>query len=97
MSDFDLFNYPTVAGFKAHGTSEEAARSIDAKKLQRLVLTELSKAPMTADEIADRLNIDKLSIRPRCSELKALGKIADSGMRRPNASGRSAAVFRLAA
>lgn len=99
MTEPDLFSfgYPTSPGYRATDTSFAAAESVDAKTLQRLVLNELSKAPATADEIADRLRIDKLSVRPRCSELKALGKIADTGVRRQNASGRSAAVFQLAA
>lgn len=97
MSNFDLFTYPAAAGFKGAETSFEAARSIDAKTLQRLVLAQLYVRPMTADEIADRLGIDKLSIRPRCSELKAQGKLTDSGIRRENASGKRAIVYRLVA
>lgn len=98
----DLFTYgydiyPTVAGFKVAGTSQEAAASVDAKTLQRLVLTELRKGPGTPDEIAERLRIDKLSIRPRCSELKAQGRVVDTGDRRRNANGKSAAVLKLAA
>lgn len=96
-ADFDLFTYtyPLAAGFKRIGTSSDAARSIDAKTLRARVLTELGKAPGTADEIALRLRIDKLSIRPRCSELAALGKVEDSGVRRKNASGKYAVVWQL--
>lgn len=97
MTDFDLFNYPTVAGFKRAGTSSEAARTIDAKTLRGKVVQELAKSPGTADEIADRLRVDKLSIRPRCSELAALGKVEDSGLRRANTSGKKAVVWQLRA
>lgn len=99
---YDLFNYPhpqypVTAGFKRYGTSSDAAYSIDAKTLRARVLTELSKAPGTADEIARRLHTDKLSIRPRCSELAALGKIEDSGIRHLNASNKRAIVWQLRA
>lgn len=97
MSDFDLFTYPVVAGFRREGTSSEAARSIDAKTLRTRVMAELTKAPGTADEVAVRLRIDKLSIRPRCSELAAMGEIEDSGIRHENASGRRAVVWRVRA
>lgn len=93
----DLFSYPITAGFKAPGTSQAAAQSVDAKTLRGKVLEELSRAPGTADEIARRLHIDKLSIRPRCSELAALGKIEDSGIRHLNASSKRAIVWQLRA
>lgn len=96
----DLFSlgYPHAPAFRAGSdTSFAAAESVDAKTLQRLVLTELRKGPGTPDEIAERLRIDKLSIRPRCSELKALGRVVDTGDRRRNANGKSAAVLKLAA
>lgn len=49
---------------------------------------------MTTDECADRLGIDKLSIRPRFSELAALSKIADTGERHVNpSSGKRAIVW----
>ena len=94
---FDLFTYPQTAGYKRIGTSSDAAHSIDARTLRGKVLEELSRAPGTADELALRLHIDKLSIRPRCSELAALGKVEDSGVRRLNASGKKAVVWRLRA
>jgi predicted HTH transcriptional regulator len=49
--------------------------------------------PMTADQCANLLRIDKLSIRPRFSELAAQGKIIDTGERRPNQSGKRAIVW----
>lgn len=99
MTEPDLFayGYPVSPGYRPTDTSMAAAQSIDSKTLQRLVVAELSKAPGTADEIAGRLGRNILSIRPRLTELKLEGKVVDTGMRRPNASGRSAAVFKLAA
>jgi hypothetical protein len=93
----DLFTYPISAGYKREGTSSDSARTVDAKTLRAKVLTELAKAPGTADEIAFRLRIDKLSIRPRCSELAALGQIEDSGVRHLNASSKRAIVWRIVA
>jgi hypothetical protein len=97
----DLFThaerYPQVAGYKAEGTSREAAESIDAKGLRAIVLREITRCPGTPDEIAARLGLSVLSTRPRCSELAALNLIEDSGERRFNASGRRATVFRARA
>jgi predicted ArsR family transcriptional regulator len=94
----DLFTYPVAAGFKGPAeTGRQAAQSIDAGTLRARVLAELSNGPGTADEIAFRLRVDKLSIRPRCSELAAMGKIEDSGVRRENSSGRRAVVWQIAA
>jgi hypothetical protein len=52
-------------------------------------------AGATADEIAAALNYSILTIRPRVSELNKQGRIVDSGLRRPNASGRNAIVWRI--
>ena len=102
MSDLFTFaeqHYPIVPGFKARETAQAAAESIrpKAKRLQGLCLDALSiHGPMTADECADRLQIDKLSIRPRFSELAAMWKVTDSGQRRENSSGKRAIVWRIA-
>lgn len=50
---------------------------------------------LTADECALALREDKLSIRPRVSELVRDGFLKDSGIRRKNKSGKTAAVFVL--
>ncbi len=90
-----IVHYPHVTGFKREGTSSEAAPdSKRANALRDRVLAALRVyVPMTADEIASALGEDRLSIRPRCSELIALGKIKETGQRRPNASGKMAAVL----
>jgi len=51
--------------------------------------------PATADEIANALGISILTIRPRVSELRRMDKICDAGMRRKNASGKSAIVWKI--
>jgi predicted transcriptional regulator len=48
---------------------------------------------LTADELAARLNMDRYSIQPRTSELKHKGLIIDSGLRRPNETGKLAIVW----
>jgi predicted ArsR family transcriptional regulator len=88
--------YPVEAGFKRTDTSREAAERIDAKTLRAKVLATINlHGPLTADEAAARLNMSILSIRPRCTELRELGKLEDSGERRLNASGRKAIVWRI--
>ena len=92
--------YPHVPSAKVNGTSEDAARSMDSKAgtLRAKVLSYMMIYPhdasgWTADEMADEMGETVLSIRPRFSELKALGKIHDTGTRRKNSSGRSAVVW----
>lgn len=96
--DLFQYGYPTSPGFRmGSDTSLAASQSVDANTLRARVLAELRKAPGTADEIAARLGLSILSTRPRLTELKRMGRIIDTGTRRPNASGRSAAVLKLAA
>lgn len=100
----DLFSYaesrpyPHSVGYQRRDTSLSAAKSMGGKapRLQQLVVDQLMLyGPMTADEIADNMGVDRLSIRPRCTELDRLGRIIDSGERRKNASGRPAIVWRV--
>ena len=94
----DLFEYPFSPGFKRRETAAEAAEAIlpKANQLQRLCLDVLAQhGPLTADECADILRIDKLSIRPRFSELAARNQVVDTGERRFNASGKRAVVWGL--
>jgi predicted ArsR family transcriptional regulator len=48
---------------------------------------------LTPDEVARRLEISVLTVRPRCSELVRRGRLVDNGVRRANASGRLAKVL----
>ena len=85
-------------GYKAEGTSQEAAdESAKSAPFWRLmVLQDLNvNGPATADEIAARLKSSPLTIRPRVSELRAAGKIHDTGNRRKNAYGKRAAVWSI--
>jgi predicted ArsR family transcriptional regulator len=92
-------NYPQSPGYRQTDTSKAAAESMKPSKaiLRAAVLNLLYPALcVTADEAADILGIDKLSIRPRFSELREEGLIVDTGDRRRNDSGRKAIVWRLA-
>lgn len=99
----DLFSfasqhYPHVPGYKRTETSAAAAESVKPRTelLRNRILSLLTPAlQLTADEAADLLGESVLSVRPRFSELRELGKITDTGVRRPNESGRSAIVWRL--
>lgn len=90
--------YPHVPGHKVHGPSLAAARATEpvAGRLRQQVKEALACGPLTADECAAELGESILSIRPRFSELLALGEIEDAGDRRRNSSGRKATVWRLA-
>jgi predicted ArsR family transcriptional regulator len=92
--------YPHSPGFKALGASQEAARRIagDASRLRSQVLAELRNWPAgrTADELARLLGRDRLSIRPRLSELRAAGNVVATGERRKNDTGLTATVWRIA-
>lgn len=101
----DLFEhadrYPDSPGYRQTDTSKAAAQSMKPTKdlLRAGVLAQFSAHPtngLTADECAALMQCDKLSIRPRFTELKLDGLIKDTGARRRNDSGRSAIVWRLA-
>lgn len=92
----DLFRYPHAPGAQDRDTSQAAAEDIAPKStiLRALALDVLERSNgLTADEVAGRLGMSILSIRPRCTELSRLGKIRDSGHRRTNASGKRAIVW----
>ena len=102
----DLFDwaartpYPTRPGTKTQRrTSVEAAKAVSgrAATLREAVRAVLARHPagMTADEVAEFIGETVLAVRPRVSELSNSGHILDTGMRRKNASGRSAVVWRL--
>lgn len=89
--------YPESPGYKKSGTSKDAAQAVRSKVsgLRAKILLELSNnGPGTADEIAERLGLSILAIRPRFSELCHMGAIAESGERRTNSSGKLAAVWK---
>ena len=88
--------YPHTPGAKRTGTSKLAADSMRerAPTLRDRVLSILKLESLTADEVAQNLAQSILSIRPRLSELLALGKIVETSERRRNQSGKLATVWR---
>jgi hypothetical protein len=99
QASYDLFTYPVQPGWKARDTARAAADATAprAPRLRQLCLDALRLSDgLTADECASQINIDKLSIRPRFSELAALGRIIETSERRKNESGKFAVVWRLA-
>jgi hypothetical protein len=93
--------YPVTPGYKDRDTSRKAAEAIrpDVARLRAACLAELRLVcalggTATADQIASRLDLSVLSVRPRFTELLRDGLIEDTGERRKNASGRSAKTWR---
>lgn len=100
MTHTPVSSYPDEPGFKENTTSKDAAESMreSAPRLRRAVLNFLEDwfpSGFTADEIASRLNLSILSIRPRVSELSTVGAIEKTGERRKNESGQTAHVWRV--
>lgn len=96
----DLFSaarYPERPGSKARDTARQAAEKVESKaatvRAKVRLLFEQGEQ-LTADECALRLGESILTVRPRLSELAALGEIVDSSQRRDNDSGHSAIVWR---
>lgn len=78
--------------------NDTRAAALDAIKdkagaLRERCLEALSDAMLTADEVADKVGESVLSIRPRMTELAQAKRIIKTPYRRPNASGRQAAVW----
>ena len=98
-NDPDLFSYryPVIPAAQDTDTSQAAAYSMisSAPTLRAKCLEALETADFTADEIAARVNVSILAIRPRLTELKVMKVVVDSGKRRRNVSGKSAIVWTL--
>jgi hypothetical protein len=95
--DMDLFDYPNQPGFKEYETAKAAAEAIapNTPRLRAACLRVIARQPATPDEVAQQLGLSILSIRPRITELSKLKQIEDTGLRRPNNSGRMAKVWRI--
>lgn len=90
--------YPDGPGHRNVDTSIAAANELAPKlgRLQKMAGTAIRAAGqrgLTADELAEQLDMDRYSIQPRTSELRRKGFIRDSGRRRKNASGKMAIVW----
>lgn len=96
----DFTTYPNRAGFKAEGTSQDAANAIEgsgrAANLRIAVLGFYARQNGTADECAEALGESPFSIRPRVSELTKQGRLVKTGERRKSSEGGASAVLTLA-
>lgn len=84
---------PSGVGFRQTDTSKAAAESVDTSRMRLIVLRAIDRAGtdgITADEIGASTGLVRMSVQPRCSDLRRLGKVGDSGKRGRNASGRLA-------
>jgi len=91
--------YPYIPGAKGpDGTSQDAAAAIApiASHLRRLALRTLAQlGEATTLEAVAASGVDRESLQPRLSELRSMGLIEPTGVRRRNPSGKSASVLRL--
>jgi len=95
----DLFTwqsaYPSAPGWKGTDTSRDAAPSAEeAYKVRQAILEAVRKYPMTSDEASAYVGVSPAYGRPRMSELRTEGKVEPSGLKRRNASGKPATVWR---
>ena len=77
--------------------TEPPADAARTRALCLAALAEIGPAGGTADEVAGRLGLPVLTVRPRCTELRQLGLVERTGERRATASGSGAYVLRVAA
>lgn len=91
--------YPNSAGFKRMDTSRDGATHATATlgSRQTEVIADLqAHGPSTAEQVAARTGRHWLHVRPRISELKALGRVVDTGERVATGMGGKTHVVRLA-
>ena len=92
--------YPFTPGHRGDSDTAIAAAAELAPhlgKLQGAVFSSVAERGLvgaTSDEVAELLGWERWAVRPRAAELRRLGRIRDSKMRRVNrASGRAAIVW----
>jgi len=96
QSKFDFERSHTKAG--APDTSFEAA-----EHAKRSAVTDRAKVyvclqifgPSTCEEVADKICMPLLRVRPRMSDLRNAGIVEDSGLRRKNQTGKNVVVWRI--
>ncbi len=91
--------YPETPGWKGQAeTGREAALAYaaEAKGRRRQVLNALiDYGPATAEQLSEKIGLHWYLIRPRLSELKSLGYVADSGERGRGALGGRVVSWRV--
>lgn len=90
--------YPDAPGHRGVDTSIAAAADIAPKlgRLQRLAeetIRAAGREGLTADELAERVDLPRWTMQPRTTELRLKGLVVDSGMRRRNCTGKAARVW----
>ncbi len=92
-------HYPESPGSKgSDGTSQDAAEAIKpcVSYLRRVAMRALDKlGEATVLEAVAHAKLARESLQPRFSELRTMGFVEPTGERRPNPSGKAAAVLRL--
>ena len=91
--------YPHRPGWKRTDTSRDAAAVFGfiALTMRDQCLAALQEdGPATSDEIAVKIGRPYMSVRPRLTELQAMGLVVDSGQRRLNPQRVRTVVWRLA-
>ena len=86
--------YPYQAGYKARSTSKEAADKINMKYPRLMFEIEDqfkfgNQMTYTADEVAEQLKKNLISVRARITELSKQTVLRDSGERRKNKNNRN--------
>jgi len=87
-------------GFRNRDTSAAAAAAIAPKSgtIKARVLAEYHAHPfpLTADEVAKRLDLEFISVRPRVTELGNDGLLKDSGSRKVGRFGKEQIAWEIA-
>ena len=86
--------YPYQAGYKARSTSKEAADKINMRYPRLMFEIEDqfkfgNQMTYTADEVAEQLQKNLISVRARITELSKQTVLRDSGERRKNKNNRN--------
>lgn len=95
-----MAKYPRGAGWKDREISKANADDMDVSgrtsTLRSMVLALYQSGFVgTADDAAEKIGESILAIRPRCTELSALGELKRTGEKRLSHGGRMAAVLTL--
>lgn len=89
---------PGVKEQSLNSASQKGAEKIapSVKTIRAAILRCLHEhGPLAADEAADLLHLDILSVRPRFSEARAAGQIVATDERRPSSRNTPQTVWRL--
>lgn len=78
----------------SHAAAEAAAPAAPILRTRVMEVMRRTSRALTADEIAARIDVHFLSVRPRVAELHAAGRLVDSGERRIGRFGRPQIAWR---